>query len=79
MTKLCCQLKLTVLFHSGEGLYTGEDLGQFTHPLRSLLLIVLPFDLLLRQHLLEHLQEVGSRGGHRCSVNGEELVRRDVR
>lgn len=76
--------ELTILFHPGERLDTREDLGELGHPLRSLLLVALPFDLLLRQHLLEHLQGVGQRreeedGGHRCSVSEEELARRDVR
>lgn len=54
--------RLTVFLHSGERFDTGEDFSQLSHSLRSLLFVALPLKLLLRQHLLEHLQE----GQHRC-------------
>lgn len=62
---------LTIFFHPGERFDSREDFSQLGHSLRPLLLIALPFDLLLRQHLLEHLEEAP----HRCRVDEEELVR----
>lgn len=48
---------LTIFFHPGEGFDTREDLCQLHHSLWPFHFIVFPFDLLLWQHLLEHLEE----------------------
>lgn len=48
---------LTIFLHPGEGFDTREDLRQLHHSLWPFHFIVFPFDLLLWQHLLEHLEE----------------------
>lgn len=55
---------LTIFLHPGEGFDTREDLCQLHHSLWPLHFIVFPFDLLLWQHLLEHLEE-GRETTHR--------------